>query len=196
MKKIAFFDFDGTITTKDTLLEFIKFSKGNFRFYRGFLINSPILIAFKLKIISNQKAKEIILKYFFGGMLYSEFEKLCSDFAEQALPKLIRPKAMVEIDRLKQAGVPVVVVSASPENWIRKWADKMQVKLMATCLEIKNEKITGKILGYNCRGKEKLNRILKEYNLSDYEEIYAYGDSSGDRHMLSIAHQPHMKPFR
>ena len=56
-KGIAFFDFDGTITTKDTLLEFIKFSKGNLLFYAGFLLNLHFLVAYKLKIISNQAAK-------------------------------------------------------------------------------------------------------------------------------------------
>ena len=38
-KGIAFFDFDGTITTKDTLLEFIKYSRGTMSFYWGFLLN-------------------------------------------------------------------------------------------------------------------------------------------------------------
>ena len=51
-KAIAFFDFDGTITTKDTLLEFIRFSKGRFRFYLGFLLYSPYLIAYKIKLIA------------------------------------------------------------------------------------------------------------------------------------------------
>lgn len=61
---IVFFDFDGTITRKDTFLEFIKFYRGSYKFYKGFLINSPFLIAYKLNLIPNYKAKQRILKYF------------------------------------------------------------------------------------------------------------------------------------
>jgi HAD superfamily hydrolase (TIGR01490 family) len=196
LKKIAFFDFDGTITKKDSLLEFIKFSKGNLRFYFGFLLNSPFLVAYKLKIISNQKAKERILQFFFGNMLLDKFEKICEDFNQQVIPGLIRPGALKEIGDLKKDNVEVVVVSASPENWIRQWTESMQVKLIATRLEVKDKKITGKIAGYNCHGKEKLNRILKEYNLEEFAAVYAYGDSSGDKLMLSLAHHQFMKPFR
>ena len=82
MKKgIAFFDFDGTITTKDTLLEFIKFSKGSFLFYLGFLINSPYLVAMKLGLISNQVAKEKVLRFFFKNKDINEFNELCNKFA-------------------------------------------------------------------------------------------------------------------
>lgn len=196
IKKIAFFDFDGTITTKDSLFEFIKFSKGKMAFYFGFFLNTPFLIAFKLKIISNQRAKQRILKFFFGNTSQLTFQNYCEDFCRSALPSLIRPKALMEIQKLKNSGIDVVIVSASPENWIQPWAHKMKIKLLATCLEIKNEKITGKITGKNCHGKEKIKRIQDTYNLNDYKEIYAYGDSKADLPMMSIATYSFMKPFR
>jgi len=196
LKKIAFFDFDGTITKKDSFLEFIKFSKGILSFYFGFLINSPYLVAYKLKIISNQKAKEKILQFFFQNMPFDKFQNLCNQFSEQKVPSLIRPKALEEIKKLQSNNITVVVVSASPENWIRKWTKAMQVELVATCLEIKEERLTGKISGYNCHGQEKIRRIHQQYTLADYCEIYAYGDSAGDKQMLALAHHSYMKPFR
>ena len=65
MKQIAFFDFDGTITTKDTYLEFIKYTKGTMRFFTGLAINSPYLVAYMLNLIPNQVAerKGIILLF-------------------------------------------------------------------------------------------------------------------------------------
>lgn len=42
--RIAVFDFDGTVTTKDTLLEFIKFVRGPVSFYAGFLRYAPQLL--------------------------------------------------------------------------------------------------------------------------------------------------------
>jgi phosphatidylglycerophosphatase C len=64
---IAFFDFDGTITTKDTLAELLKFQKGKFKYYVGLVFLSPALILYKLGLISNHRAKEILLEFFFKG---------------------------------------------------------------------------------------------------------------------------------
>ena len=195
-KQIAFFDFDGTITTKDTFLEFIKFCKGGFRFYLGMLLNVHYLVAFKIKLITNQKAKEKVLEYFFKGMSAEEFKALCHQFSRQALPKLIRPKAVEEIKKLQAENYTIVIVSASPQNWILPWADQMQIPVLASCLEIKQGKVTGKLDGKNCRGAEKVRRITDRYVVADYETIYAYGDSSGDFEMLKLAHKAHYKPFR
>jgi phosphatidylglycerophosphatase C len=195
-KAIAFFDFDGTITTKDTLLEFIKFSKGNFKFSLGFLLNSPYLIAYKLKIISNQSAKEKVLRFFFKNTSVEKFREQCNLFSQKILPTLIRPKALREIKKLKDNGYSIVVVSASPEQWILGWANEMQVPLIASCLEVNDGKITGKLIGKNCHGDEKVRRILEKHVLSDYSVIYAYGDTTGDRPMLKLATHSFYKPFR
>jgi len=194
-KEIAFFDFDGTITKKDTLLEFIKFSKGNFRFYLGFILNLPYLVAFKLGIISNQSAKEKILRFFFHGMHAAVFKQHCEAFSKQVLPKLIRPKALEEIQKLKQNNIIVVVVSASPENWIEQWSQNLHLELIASRLEVNEGKVTGKILGKNCHGNEKVSRIREIYDLSHYRIVAAYGDSSGDKPMLQLASKSYYKPF-
>ena len=201
--KIAFFDFDGTITTKDTLLEFIKHSKGVARFYLGFILTSPWIIAYKMKLISNQKAKERVLRFFFRYTSLDRFEQYCASFARDVLPTLMRPKALQEISKLKTAGADVVIVSASPENWIRNWTTAIGAGLLATRLEIRPDKIpanpphlTGKIVDANCHGDEKVRRILEAYTLDDYREIYTYGDSSGDRPMLKLGTVSFYKPFR
>lgn len=196
MKQIAFFDFDGTITTKDTLLEFIKFSKGKVNFYLGFLLYSPFLVAYKLKIVSNQKAKEKVLAFFFKKTSVEQFEKTCEDFASNILPSLIRPKALTEIKKLQNLGVTVVVVSASPKNWISPWTNIINAELIATRLEIKNEQLTGKLFEKNCHGNEKVRRIRENYTLSNYDKVYAYGDTTGDKPMLQLATISFYKPFR
>jgi phosphatidylglycerophosphatase C len=195
-RQIAFLDFDGTITTKDTLLEFIKFSKGSFRFYLGFLINSPWLLAWKARIISNQRAKERILTWFFGGGQFDRFQDTCNRFATTAIPGLIRPKALTEIRLLQEKGVEVVIVSASPANWLQPWTGQRGVALLATRLETRNQTLTGKILDRNCHGDEKVRRICESYDLADYDDIIAYGDSSGDKPMLALATHKFFKPFR
>ena len=195
-KRIALIDFDGTITTKDSLLEFIKFSRGRIRFYVGFILNSPFLIACKLNIISNQAAKEMILRFFFAGMSYVQFDKLCAVFYKERLQDLIRPKALLEIDRLKKDKVEIVVVSASPQFYIQYLTDDWQIGLISTKLEIQNGRITGKIDGKNCNGAEKILRIRASYDLNSYDEILAYGDSDGDKYMFESANARFYKPFR
>ena len=101
---IAFFDFDGTITKKDTLLEFIKFSKGLPLFWFGFAVCSPWILIWKLNIISNQAAKEKVLSFFFRGMKIETFEQLSLAFAKQKIPALLRTKAKAEI-KLLQIGL-------------------------------------------------------------------------------------------
>jgi phosphatidylglycerophosphatase C len=238
-QRIAFFDFDGTITTKDTLLEFIKYSNGKFRFYLGFLVNSPWLVAYKCKIIPNQSAKEKVLGWFFRKCPFDVFQEHCDRFAAEVLPGLIRPKALLEIAKLQGSGATVVIVSASPENWISGWALPRKIDLIATRLEMTispdaatreipaapaagepraagrppavqaasigsapsvgaadTRTLTGKIEGKNCYGGEKVRRIQEAYSLEEYSEIYAYGDTSGDRPMLKLGTLSFYKPFR
>ena len=195
-KGIAFFDFDGTITTHDTLLEFIRFTKGLPRFALGFLLLAPWLVAFKLKLLNNQSAKEKMLGHFFKGLSESEFREFCRNFAAARLPGLIRKGAMAEIRKHQAEGYVVVVVSASPENWIADWAKGLGVELIASRLEITEGRLTGRIAGKNCHGPEKVRRILEKYSLDQFEVIYAYGDTPGDRQMMELATDSYYRPFR
>ena len=195
-KNIAFFDFDGTITTNDSLLEMIRFSKGNAAFFVGFGILSPWLLAMKLKLASNTKVKEMALRYFFGNLRVEKFNDMCTRFADEKLPFIIRPGALNEIQKHLSAGTEVVIVSASPENYIGRWCKARNLSFICTKLEAKLNRLTGKIDGTNCSGNEKVSRITKMYNLSQYKEVFAYGDTPGDRPMLNLATRSYYKPFR
>ncbi len=197
MKKgIAFFDFDGTITTKDSFIEFMRFNLGDRKFFTGFMLNAPYMLAFKLKLMSNQAAKEKMIRYFYKDVPIEKFNEDCRRFAKEILPGLIRPKALLEIERLKKANCLVVVVTASPENWVCYWTNELGIELIGSQLEVIDGKITGKLCGKNCHGEEKVRRITEKHVIADYEEIYAYGDTRGDLPMLGIATSSHYKPFR
>ena len=195
-KKIAFFDFDGTITRKDTLPEVIKFQKGKLAFYVGIIIYAPLLVAYKLKLLKNDLVKQKILIYFFGGIPEPVFQEKCDLFAENMIPGLIRPGALKEIVSLREKGFEIVVISASAGNWIRRWSNELSLKLLSTKLEVKNGLITGRIEGKNNHGEQKVINIRELWNLNEYGEIYAYGDSPGDKPMLALATQSFYKPFR
>lgn len=195
-KSIAFFDFDGTITKKDTLIEIVRFYKGNSSLYAGLFILSPWLIAMKLKLVSNRKVKEIFLSHFFKNTPVDEFRQICNQFAESKVPALIRQGATRQLNEFKERNIPVVIVSASPENWIGSWCAANGFHCIATILETKEGYITGKIEGENCYGAEKVRRIQEKYSLQDYNEIFCFGDTKGDKPMLSLATSAYYKPFR
>jgi phosphatidylglycerophosphatase C len=195
-KKLVLFDFDGTITTKDTLLEFLIFYKGKVRVISGLIALSPILAPYSLKLIPNWKAKQFLLRHFVGGARLDEFNAACKKFSKQILPKLIRPKALDALEQYHREHATVIVVSASAENWVGQWCEQNGVHYIATQLEVVDGVVTGNFCGKNCYGPEKVERIKKQFDISDFDEIIAYGDSSGDREMFKIAHRYFYKPFR
>ncbi len=195
MKRLAVFDFDGTLTYKDSFLEFIKYCYGTKTFYGGMLKASPWLAAYKLKLYPNWKAKEKVLRFFFAGMPEGALKQKGESFAREVIPGMLRPKAKAALEKHIEAGDRVVVVSASAEQWLAPWCKKKGIELLATCLEVREGKITGRISGKNCYGPEKVNRLEKLVRTKDFEEVYVYGDSSGDREMLALASHPHYRYF-
>lgn len=195
-KGIAFFDFDGTITEADSLAEMIRFVHGDLRFWWGVSLSLPMIAGFKAGLVDRQQSKEALLTRFFGGITETTFETTCRSFTEQIIPKIIRPLAATRLHWHRAKGDELVVVSASPEHWLKQWCDEQGMACIATRLEVKNGIITGKIDGRNCHGEEKVHRIRERYDLNQYTDIYAYGDSSGDKPMLLLANHPNYKPFR
>lgn len=184
-KTIAFFDFDGTITRQDSFFLFLKFVLKN-KFYIKLIINLPILIFYKLNLISNAKAKELVLKLCIKNMEEKELDSKMEDFA-LVLESICMQSAIEKIKWHKNNNHEVVIVSASLELYLKKLAKKLGMELIATKLKIENGKITGKLGSPNCYGEEKVKRIKEKYDLSLYSNIYVYGDSKGDKEMLEIA---------
>lgn len=195
-RKIAFFDFDGTITTDDSLLKFIRFVVGDKRFLAGLLFLSPMLVLYKLKLIPNYKAKQNLLSWYFKGIKKEDFFEVAKKYSLTHIDKIVRPKAMERINWHKKQGHKIVIVSASIDCWLRPWCEKNNLELIATKLNLAENVITGKFLTKNCFGQEKVNRINEMYNLKDFDYVFAYGDSSGDKEMLDIANEKYYKPFR
>lgn len=212
-EKIYCFDFDGTLTKKDTLIEFIKYTMGMPRFLMGFLLYSPLLVLMKLHLFPNWKAKQLIFKHFFGGMTIEEFDECCINFAARNL-YLLRFDGIRLIQEAQRNHERVLVVSASIDNWVRPFfAFQMlaNVEVLGTQIEVINGKVTGRFKTNNCYGAEKVRRIKealasisqKERKESAYlpfdrrrYHIEAFGDSRGDKEMLAFADQAHYKPFR
>ena len=124
-----------------------------------------------------------------------KFFKLSEDFSMNKIDSILRPDAINRIAWHKKKKHTVVVVSASIESWLKPWCEKNELSLIATRMCFENDIVTGRFSSKNCNGIEKVNRIKKEYNLTDFNYIYAYGDSVGDKQMLSCANESFYKPF-
>ncbi len=196
MKTVAFFDFDGTISHKDSFFKFIRFCVGDFRFFIGIIVLSPVLILYLLKLISNYRAKQFVITWFFKGFKKSDFKKLADEFSLNQLKKIIRKDAIDRLNWHRENEHKIVIVSASIYDYLHLWCEDNKFNLIATQLEVIDTILTGKLSTKNCYGIEKVNRIKAIYDLSSFDYIYAYGDSNGDKEMLKLANESFYKPFR
>ena len=193
--KIIFFDFDGTITIKDSLFDFIQFAVGKQIFFIGLIRLSPMLFSYVFRLLPKDVAKERLLAYYFKGWDLSRFKEIADYYSLNRIDKIIRPKAIERIRWHQAHGDKVVIVSASLECWLKSWCIKNNINLISTKFEMEGNILTGRFSTKNCYGQEKINRIKELYNLCDYDQIYAYGDSRGDKEMLNIAHKQYYKYF-
>ena len=193
MKKIYAFDFDGTLTTKDTLIEFIRYAKGSMALGLGFLRYAHLLVLMKLGLYPNYKAKQKVFAHFFKNTTLDDFNALCKAFAASS-SHLLRPNAIEAIDQAIKEESEVVIVSASIDNWVQPFFP--QVKVVGTQIEVIDGKLTGRFITKNCYGQEKVNRILSLYPNRQNYHLTAYGDSRGDKEMLAFADESYFKPFR
>ena len=199
MKRIAVFDFDGTITRKDTLIEFIRFAKGSAALYCGLLLHLPWLVLMKLCLYDNSKTKERVFAWFFRGMPIDRFNKLGHDFYQTQADQLLYSEAKLQINDHHKNGDLVVILSASIENWVQPFASALQAEsILGTQIEIQDGKLTGRFSSPNCYGAEKVRR-LKEWlcqNEIKNPYIIAYGDSRGDKELLQFANESYYKQFK
>lgn len=193
-KTLALFDFDGTITRRDTLIDFMIHVRGWTGATGVFLRLIPSAIAFFLKRISNQTFKERYLSLAFLGMEESRLRELGKTYLPR-LNSLLRPGALERLNWHRAQGHRLVIVSASADIWLDAWCRHHEVELICSTMEFRSGRCTGRLLGTNCRGPEKVQRIRSELDTDAYETIYAYGDSSGDTEMLAFAGKGFYRPF-
>ena len=189
MKQLFAFDFDGTLTTRDTLIAFIRYACGTPRFLLGFLLHAPLLVLMKLRLYSNGKAKQRLFSWFFRGMPIETFDALCQSFASTHR-HLLRPETVRLLQQALSEGSEVLVVSASIDNWVQPFFPTVTV--LGTQIEVIDGCLTGRFLTPNCYGQEKVRRILALHPDRSAYRLTAYGDSRGDRELLAFADEAHL----
>lgn len=196
VKILALFDFDETLTTADTLPAFLAFIQPAPGFYVKVMQALPAILSWKLGFTDNQKAKETLMGAFMRGKTLKELEDISARFAREKMPALWRKEAVEKLKWHLESGHEVYVVTASCETWVKAAMSMFpEVKVLGSRLAVHQGMVSGKLDGENCYGPEKVVRIKAQLSISTFSEIYAYGDSRGDREMLAMAHHPFYRRF-
>jgi HAD superfamily hydrolase (TIGR01490 family) len=189
LKTIAFFDFDGTVIKGDSMLLFTKKCCGKLAITLGLIAIIPKLISLKLGSTKYFGLKEKFFKYTIKGMHRSALEN-CAGSLTPMLEERVWPSISERLKWHEQNGHEIVIVSASAEIWLKPWVEQKGYKLVASRLAFSDEIFTGKLSTPNCKGSEKVKRIQESYDLNQYDEVYAYGDTKSDIPMLDLADHP------
>ena len=193
--QIFLFDFDGTLTTRDTLLAFIRFAKGRWKLLGTLVLHLPLLLLMKLHLYPNGRMKERMFGFFFKGMREEDFDNICRAFA-RSHRFWLRPKGMKRINDALNEGAEVLIVSASIDHWVRPFFEELpEVRVISTQIEVQNGRLTGRFHGKNCYGAEKVRRVENLLNQREKYELTAYGDSRGDKELLAYADKGFFRAF-
>ncbi len=191
---VAAFDFDGTLTHRDSLLPFLLYAHGPTNFAIKMTQASPVLLGYAVRLIRNDRAKERLLRGFLDGHPLAEIEAIGARFARDRLPAMLLDDAYARFLWHKTQGHCCVLVSASLVHYLEPWAKSVGFDHVIGSQLASDEHgfVSGRLAGGNCYGEEKAHR-LRAWLGAREAIIYAYGDSRGDREMLQMADYPYYR---
>ncbi len=201
---VAAFDFDGTLTRRDTLGPFLAYSLGRWRYLWLLVRCSPWLIAYVFGLINNHLAKAKLLHLAMAGKSRQLVQRWAQSFIQERLPALLNDWGLKQLRHHQQLGHVCIIVSASPGFYLHEAGRFLSIDtVLCTEMEVDSTTYSGRMSTPNCHGPEKVAR-LRQWLLARYPDgfsppIHAYGDSKGDLPMLEFAsrawYREHPWPF-
>jgi phosphatidylglycerophosphatase C len=193
---LALFDFDGTITSMDSATLFYRSLYNNpiVFVYRHIVLCFPQYISYRLKLSDYLPLKRRRLQVHVGELTEDNFKRKVLEFQQVHLPSIIKDSALNRVSWHKNQGHEIWVVSASYDFLLSEWCKQMNIGLIVN-LTFRNQH-TCIFEGEDCNFKNKVYQIRKRVNLNDYTTVYAYGDSDGDKALLSLAHKSYFNYFK
>jgi phosphatidylglycerophosphatase C len=194
-RPIVAFDFDGTMTVRDSYTAYLKWRTPPLKWVLGGIRLIPAAVAY-LFHRDRGRIKVEATKVFLGGAPYARVEADARAFAEANSRNLLRPDAVAAWKRWRKERVRLIIVTASPDVVVAPFARGLGADdLLGTPLACDARgRITGAFLSPNCRGPEKVVRLKAAYG-EDVRLRAAYGDTDGDTEMLAIADEPYFRVF-
>ncbi len=188
---MAAFDVDGTLTTRDCVVPFLRAVAGT-RALVAAMAGRPTVTTRALARRDRDALKELAVSAV-RGRPGAEIDAAGRDFAAHHARHWLRTDTVARLRWHLAEGHRVVLVSASLRPYLDPLGAELGVHgvLCTTFERDADDRLTGRLLGANCRGPEKA-RALREWLGDDPVELWAYGDSAGDRELLAMAHRPHL----
>jgi phosphatidylglycerophosphatase C len=190
-RTFAAFDFDGTITRRDTLVPFLVAVAG-----RGPVLGALAAESVPLGLAAAGRgdrdlAKERVLTRVLGGVPYGDVEAAGKAYAARITRHAITDDARERIEWHRREGHDIAIVSASLDVYLDEIGNALGIAhVLCTSLDTDARGLcTGQLRGANCRGAEKATR-LRALLGDDDVELWAYGNSRGDDAMLALAEHP------
>ncbi len=189
------FDFDGTLTWRDSFMAFLRRRAGPARFAIGLTRLAPASLGYLIHR-DRGRLKMAATREFLGGATVPDIEASAEAFAAATMSSLLRPDALRRWNDWRERGARLVIVTASPEIVVAPFARRLGADaLIGTRLATDAAgRVTGAFDGANCRGPEKVSRLRAAYG-PDVTLAAAYGDTAGDREMLGIAREAGYRVF-
>lgn len=185
--RLVLFDFDGTLTTVETFPLFVRAAAPTWRVRFGGLLLAPLVLAYRAGAVSGTTVRAAIVRLAFSGMPRDIFEAKAGAFAAERFPALLRSAMVARLRAHREAGDRVVVVSGNFEALLRPWCEAEGVELLASALECRDGRLTGRYAGPQCAGEEKVRRVRACVGAWPRERIEAHGDTVEDLPMLTMA---------
>lgn len=195
-RPVVAFDFDGTLTIRDSFTQFLRWKAGPRGWALG-LVKMAGATAAYARDRDRGAIKAASVSVFLKGMSRAELEADAARFADHVWDKFMRPDALTAWEDWGRRGAYRVIVTASPELTVAPFARRLEADaLLGTHLSFDVEnRITGAFSSENCRGEEKVRRLHEAFG-ADLKLAAAYGDTSGDTEMLAIAEHAGFREFR
>lgn len=192
---IVAFDFDGTLTIRDSFTEFLRWRAGAGGWALGLVRMAPAVATYA-RDRDRGRIKAASVREFLKGVPRAQLEQDADAFAGQVWPGFMRYDALAVWKEWGAKGAHRVIVTASPETTVAPFARRLGAEaLLGTPLLFDgDDRVTGAFASPNCRGEEKVRRLRAVYG-EDVRLAAAYGDTSGDTEMLAIADAPGFRVF-
>lgn len=189
------FDFDGTLTVKDSFTAFLAWRAGPVRYGLGMIRLVPAAVRYLFNR-DRGAIKAAAVREYLRGVPRARLEEDARVFAERFAPKLFRPDALATWRRWRSKGARPVIVTASPDLIVAPFARGLGADtLIGSELTFDDQdRVVGTLLGPNCRGPEKVRRLREVFG-EDVHLVAAYGDTEGDREMLEMADEKGYRVF-
>lgn len=184
---LALFDFDGTLTTRETFPDFMRHAVARPRLLLGGVLLAPVVFGYRRGWVAGNPTRASVVQVGLRGVDATRLRAKGAAFARNVLPGLLRPEAMARLAWHRERGDRVVVVSGGLDVYLVPWCAAQGVEVLCSVLAERDGRITG-YAGAQCVGEEKVRRVRALCDPQAYTAIHAYGDTHEDQAMLAMAH--------